>query len=165
MALVGRTVMQECNEVRMHSNRKDRLRDSLRRPGSSFLPEDASTVIGICVGLLIVLEQFFSQLLWTEKDREVWFSLGENHEKACRFGLHQLRNCSSGTGSGHHVLQPPHSNRPRLGETHVLIHKEPMNSTSLRHFVPQYPQPSRRSVALSSKVRRPAGVQRIVLAI
>ena len=25
-----------------------------------------------------------SQLLWTEKDREVWFSLGENHEKACR---------------------------------------------------------------------------------
>jgi hypothetical protein len=36
-----------------------------------------------------------SQLLWTEKDREVWFSLGENHEKACRFGLHQLLNCSS----------------------------------------------------------------------
>ena len=50
--------MQECNEVRMHSNRKDRLRDSLRRPGSSFTAEDASTVIGICVGLLIVLEQF-----------------------------------------------------------------------------------------------------------
>jgi hypothetical protein len=24
----------------------------------------------------------------------VWFSLGENHEKACRFGLHHLRNCS-----------------------------------------------------------------------
>src|SRR5271155_1201120 len=24
-----------------------------------------------------------SQLLWIEKDREVWFSLGENHEKAC----------------------------------------------------------------------------------
>jgi polygalacturonase len=24
-----------------------------------------------------------SQLLWTEKDREVWFSLGENHDKAC----------------------------------------------------------------------------------
>ena len=47
--------MQECNEVRMHSNRKDRLRDSLRRPGSSFTAEDASTVIGICVGLLIVL--------------------------------------------------------------------------------------------------------------
>ena len=21
--------------------------------------------------------------------------MGENHEKACRFGLHQLRNCSS----------------------------------------------------------------------
>jgi hypothetical protein len=23
-----------------------------------------------------------SQLLWPDKDREVWFSLGENHEKA-----------------------------------------------------------------------------------
>jgi hypothetical protein len=29
------------------------------------------------------------------KDREEWFSLRENHEKACRLGLHQLRNCSS----------------------------------------------------------------------
>jgi hypothetical protein len=36
-----------------------------------------------------------AQLLWPDKDREVWFSLGENHEKACRFGLHQLRNCST----------------------------------------------------------------------
>jgi hypothetical protein len=35
----------------------------------------------------------FSQLLWPDKNREVWFSLGENHEKANRFGLHQLRNC------------------------------------------------------------------------
>ena len=26
-----------------------------------------------------------SQLLWSDKDREVWFSLGENHEKAFRF--------------------------------------------------------------------------------
>ena len=34
-----------------------------------------------------------SQLLWTDRDREVWFSLGENHEMAYRFGLHQLRNC------------------------------------------------------------------------
>jgi hypothetical protein len=25
------------------------------------------------------------QLLWTNKDREVRFSLEENHEKACRF--------------------------------------------------------------------------------
>ena len=39
--------------------------------------------------LLIVL----SQLLWRDNVREVWFSLGENHEKAGRFGLHQLRNC------------------------------------------------------------------------
>jgi hypothetical protein len=34
-----------------------------------------------------------SQLRWPDKDREVWFSLGENHEKAYRSGLHQLRNC------------------------------------------------------------------------
>jgi hypothetical protein len=33
-----------------------------------------------------------SQLLWPDKDREAWFSLGENH-KAHRFGQHQLRNC------------------------------------------------------------------------
>jgi hypothetical protein len=26
-----------------------------------------------------------SQLLWPDKDRDVWFSLGENHEKAYRF--------------------------------------------------------------------------------
>jgi hypothetical protein len=25
-----------------------------------------------------------SQLLWSDKNREEWFSLGENHEKACR---------------------------------------------------------------------------------
>ncbi len=33
-----------------------------------------------------------SQLLGSEKDREEWFSLGENHEKVRGFGLHQLRN-------------------------------------------------------------------------
>jgi hypothetical protein len=27
-----------------------------------------------------------SQLLWPDKDREVWFSSGENHEMASRFG-------------------------------------------------------------------------------
>jgi hypothetical protein len=36
-----------------------------------------------------------SQLLGPDKNREVWFSLGENHEKAYRFGLNQLRNCLS----------------------------------------------------------------------
>src|SRR5271154_5729598 len=33
-----------------------------------------------------------SQLLWPDKDREEWFSLGENHEKVLGFGLHQLLN-------------------------------------------------------------------------
>jgi hypothetical protein len=47
--------MQEWNEVRMHSTRKDSLRNSLRRLGSSLTAEDASTVVGICVGLLMVL--------------------------------------------------------------------------------------------------------------
>jgi hypothetical protein len=37
-----------------------------------------------------------SQLLWRDKGREVWFSLGENHEKASGFDPHQLRNCSRG---------------------------------------------------------------------
>jgi hypothetical protein len=32
-----------------------------------------------------------SQLPGPNKDLKVWFSLGENHEKAYRFGLHQLR--------------------------------------------------------------------------
>jgi hypothetical protein len=32
------------------------------------------------------------QLPWPDKDREEWFSLGENHEKVRGFGLHQLRN-------------------------------------------------------------------------
>ena len=50
----------------------------------------------VCISLRGHGSRAVSQLQWTEKDREVWFSLGENHEKACRFGLHQLRNCSGG---------------------------------------------------------------------
>ena len=44
-----------------------------------------------------------SQLLWSDKDGEVWFSLEENHEKTYRSGLHQLRNRSNvadGAGDG-----------------------------------------------------------------
>src|ERR1700677_1833796 len=33
-----------------------------------------------------------SQLLWPDKDREEWFSLGENNETGRGFGLHQLLN-------------------------------------------------------------------------
>jgi hypothetical protein len=40
-----------------------------------------------------------SQLLWSDKDREVWFFLEKNHEKVYRFGLHQLRNCFGGQGA------------------------------------------------------------------
>jgi hypothetical protein len=44
-----------------------------------------------------------SQLLRSGKDREEWFSLTENYGKTCRFGLHQLRNCSSAL----RVFNPP----------------------------------------------------------
>jgi hypothetical protein len=35
-----------------------------------------------------------SQLLWSQKGREEWFSLRENHERRRGFGLYQLRNRS-----------------------------------------------------------------------
>ena len=44
-----------------------------------------------------------SQLLWPDKDREEWFSLGENHEKAFRFpgfparGTHRGQSCQPTT--------------------------------------------------------------------
>ena len=36
-----------------------------------------------------------SQLLWSHKGREEWFSVAENHERRHGFGLYQLRNRSS----------------------------------------------------------------------
>jgi hypothetical protein len=36
-----------------------------------------------------------SQLLWSDKDREEWFSLGENHEKASRS---VYTNCETALG-------------------------------------------------------------------
>jgi hypothetical protein len=39
------------------------------------------------------LAKAISQLPWPSKDRGLWFSWGENHEKANRFGLHSLRIC------------------------------------------------------------------------
>ena len=49
-------------------------------------------------GLLLVdwRREAVSQLLWSDKDSEVWFFLEKNHEKVYRFGLHQLRNCFGG---------------------------------------------------------------------
>jgi hypothetical protein len=38
------------------------------------------------------LSRAISQLLWSHKGREEWFSLRENHERRRGFGLHQLRN-------------------------------------------------------------------------
>jgi hypothetical protein len=48
---------------------------------------------------LEMVEQAVLQLRWPDKNREVWFSLRENHEKACRFDLHQLRNYRRGASS------------------------------------------------------------------
>jgi hypothetical protein len=42
-----------------------------------LLPEAHNVIVGVIKAV--------SQLLWPVKDREVWFSLGENHEKAYRF--------------------------------------------------------------------------------
>ena len=44
-----------------------------------------------------------SQLLRSDKDREEWFSLRENHEMAYRFGLRRLRNMLSGI----RIFAPP----------------------------------------------------------
>jgi hypothetical protein len=41
----------------------------------------------------------FSQLLWSGKSSEVWFSLRENHVNVGGFGLHQLRKCFSTRGT------------------------------------------------------------------
>ena len=43
-------------------------------------------------GLLLVdwRREAVSQLLWSDKDSEVWFFLEKNHEKVYRFGLHQF---------------------------------------------------------------------------
>jgi hypothetical protein len=40
---------------------------------------------------VVGLEQFRNYVVW-QKSRGVVF-LERNHDKACRFGLHQLRNC------------------------------------------------------------------------
>src|SRR5271155_5366987 len=60
-----------------------------------------------------------SQSLWSEKDREEWFSLGENHDKACRSpdflrALHWPRTimCDFLHGKSHGV---PRFHQPLLG--------------------------------------------------
>jgi hypothetical protein len=45
---------------------------------------------------VIPVAKAVSQLLWSDKDHEEWFSLGENHEKDPGFELHQLRNRCNG---------------------------------------------------------------------
>jgi hypothetical protein len=42
-----------------------------------------------------LVQMRFSQLLGAHKDREVWFSLKENPEKAYGSGLHQMRKSFS----------------------------------------------------------------------
>src|ERR1700677_2850339 len=56
----------------------------------------------VCETYLAGPTRAVSQLLWPDKGREVWFSLGENHEKGSCFGLHQLRKCSKAQRS--HLL-------------------------------------------------------------
>ena len=42
--------------------------------------------------LINLLARKAAYATWADKDREEWFSLGENHEKVVGFGLRQLRN-------------------------------------------------------------------------
>jgi hypothetical protein len=44
------------------------------------------SALALCEGVLTLIKRFkaVSQLLWPDKGREVWFSLGENHEKGFR---------------------------------------------------------------------------------
>lgn len=55
--------MRENHELRTGSNRIDNIRDSLHRPGPNFTAEDASTVVGICVSLLIVLAGWLAYIV------------------------------------------------------------------------------------------------------
>src|ERR1700693_4894885 len=65
-----------------------------------------------CVVLRInSLEQFRNYVV-SGKNREEWFSLRENHDKACRFGLHQLQNCSSVLGTRPAIILLPWSRCP-----------------------------------------------------
>jgi hypothetical protein len=59
-------------------------------PGSQVIAQCNSARLS--AAFLISAFRAVSQLLWSHKGREEWFSLGENHERRLGFGLHQLRN-------------------------------------------------------------------------
>jgi hypothetical protein len=59
---------------------------------SAVQPESKAPSIALTKGSISLCFKAVSQLLWSRKGREEWFSLGENHERRRGFGLHQLRN-------------------------------------------------------------------------
>src|ERR1700722_11085555 len=67
-----------------------------------------------------------SQLLRSGKDHEKWFSLRENHDKVCRFGLHQLRNCS---GPEHPSLKSEN------WATHSNVYRQDSTGQNALHWV------------------------------
>jgi hypothetical protein len=67
----------------------------------------ASSTINTRSGLAVCDFKAVSQLLWPDKDREEWFSLGENHERRRGFGLHQLRNCMANSFWHRSILFQP----------------------------------------------------------
>jgi hypothetical protein len=77
-----------------------------RKGGTSLIVSPGSYVVGFqyqylplqanhCafqLARVLACARAVSQLLWPDKDREVWFSLGENHEKVDRFPDFLLRS-------------------------------------------------------------------------
>ena len=70
-----------------------------------------------------------SQLLWPDKDREVWFSLGENHEKAYRFPDFLQR----GTGREQRCATFFEESRMQFGSSNDLYRKSGFGLHQLRN--------------------------------
>jgi hypothetical protein len=79
-----------------------------------------------------------SQLPCPDKGREVWFSLGENHEKACRFGLPPLRKCLRVDSCS---PQAPHAGRGNAADR-----RDP--SLLMSHYRLRSPKSSRRQALI-----------------
>src|SRR5277367_3806103 len=91
-----------------------------------------------------------SQLRWSGKDREEWLSLRENHGKACRFGLHQFRNCSGPLPSH----RSHHTNLEEPGQKIRANRKSPLSPTPLLASIS--PRETAPSSASSIWPRRPS---------
>jgi hypothetical protein len=60
-----------------------------------------------------------SQLLWSGKGREEWFSLGENHDELLRFGLYPIAK-PLGTRENPGNWQKSWKNKPKTEQISVF---------------------------------------------